>query len=292
MRTQLLSPRGLTLLLAGVVIASACAPAAPAQTAPATSSLPPTIAAATAAPTSAPGLLAAIKQRGSIIIGTSNDVPFAFFEPDSTKLKGIDAEMISRMAETMGVKVEVYITDFSTLIPALLAKKIDIIVDAMYITDKRKETISFTDPWYREGEGLVVAKNNTTIKSVDDLKGKVVGAQTGTEFLKFVQTLPVRDVKVYDSQATALLDLQNGRVDAVITDSATAGYVIAKDPTLRIRLVSPYTAKFAGLIGAGVRQDNTDLLAEVNRLLKELKTQGKDLEILQTYGLGQDNRVP
>lgn len=239
------------------------------------------------------GLLAHIKEKGVITIGTSNDVPFSYIDPNTRELKGIDAEFMLWMADKMGVKVETYVTDFSTLIPALKAKKFDIIVDAMYITDQRKEQINFTDPWYKEGEGLIVRKDDESIKSLDDLKGKVVGAQTGTVFLDFVKSLPgVKEVKVYDSQATALMDLNNGRVDAVITDSATAAYAIKNDPNLKLKLVSPYEPRFTGIIGAGVRKEDTDLLEEMNRLLKELKASGKDLEILQKYGLGPENRMP
>lgn len=246
----------------------------------------------TPAPAKAPTALELIKQKGVITIGTSNDVPFAYMEPNTSKLKGIDAEFIMWMAEKMGVKVEVYVTEFSTLIPALMAKKFDIITDAMYVTDKRKEQINFTDPWYKEGEGLVVLKDDNAIKSIADLKGKMIGAQTGTVFLDFAKTLGAKEVKVYDSQATALLDLNNKRIDAVITDSATSAYAIGKDPTLKLKLVSPYEANFAGTIGAGIRKEDTDLLNEVNRLLKDLKAQNKDLEILKNYGLGPDNRMP
>lgn len=232
-----------------------------------------------------------IKAKGVITIGTSNDVPFSYIDKDTKELSGIDAEIMKYIAEKIGVKIETYTTDFSTLIPALKQKKFDIIVDAMYITDKRKEEINFTAPWYREGEGLVVRKDST-IKGVDDLKDKKLGAQTGTTFLDYAKTIPTKELKIYDNQATALLDLNNQRVDAVITDSATAAYSILHDSKLQLKLVSPYKTHFPGTVGAGVRKEDTALLDEVNKYLAELKKEGKDLEILKKYGLNEDNRLP
>lgn len=258
----------------------------------ATNSAPTSPSAPAASPAPTQDLLAQIKQKGVLTIGTSNDVPFAFMEANTSNLKGIDAEFIQTMAKNLGVKVEVYVTDFSTLIPALQAKKFDMIVDAMYITDKRKELINFTDPWYKEGEAIVVRKDEKNIKSADDLKGLVVGGQTGTVFLDWVKSLPTKEVKIYDSQATALLDLNNKKIDAVVTDSATAAYTILHDPSLNLQLVSPYTPHFGGIIGAGVRKEDTSLLNEINNQLKQLKQQGQDLTILSKYGLAAENRMP
>lgn len=232
-----------------------------------------------------------IKAKGVIVIGTSNDVPFSYIDKDTKELMGIDAEIMKYIAGKMGVKIETYTTDFSTLVAALKQKKFDIIVDAMYITEKRQAEINFTTPWYKEGEGLVVRKEST-IKSIDDVKGKVVGAQTGTTFLDYAKTLPTKELKIYDSQATALLDLNNKRVDAVITDSATAAYSIVHDSKLQLKLVTPYTTHFPGTIGAGIRKEDTTLLDEVNKHLADLKKEGKDLEILKKYGLNEDNRLP
>jgi polar amino acid transport system substrate-binding protein len=226
----------------------------------------------------------------TLIVGTSNDAPFAFHDAGATTLKGIDGQMIEAIAKRKGWKIQIYDTDFSTLIPALQAKKIDVVADAMYITDTRKKVVNFTNPWYSEGEGIVTRGDTSGISGAADLKGKVVGAQTGTVYLDYAKTLGASNLRIFDSQAALLQALQNKQVDAVVTDSAVAGYAIAKDPKSGLKLLLPNPPHFPGTIGAAVRKEDTALLADLNDGLAVLKASGEDLTILKQFGLGEANR--
>ena len=106
----------------------------------------------------------------TLTIATSNDAPFSYTDTSGTLL-GIDGEMITAIAEEKGWEIEVFTTDFNTLISALKANKADVIVDAMYITDERKKQVDFTEPWYTEGEGMLVPADST-ITSRDELGGQ------------------------------------------------------------------------------------------------------------------------
>ena len=225
--------------------------------------------------------------RDKITIATSNDAPFSFTDP-SGKLQGIDGEMINAIAAQKGWDVEVFTTDFNTLIPALKAKKADAIVDAMYITDARKKEISFTDEWYTQGEGMLVPAGST-VTARDQLQGKVIGAQTGTVFVDFIKTLGGSDTKFFDSQAALITGVANGQVDAAFTDSAVLAYSLVQKPNPKIKLVDPYKPYFPGSIGAGVRQDDPELLTELNAGLADLKKTPQYLEILKKYGLTESN---
>lgn len=231
-------------------------------------------------------------EKRTIIVGTSNDAPFSFHGAGEKTLKGIDGDMITAIAKEKGWTIKIYDTDFATLIPALEAKKIDVVVDAMYITDERKKQVDFTEPWYSEGEGIVVREDDTSVKGAADLKGKVLAAQTGTVYLDYAKTLDSKELLVLDSQAALLQALKNKQADAVVTDSAVAGYAIAQDPASGLRLVLPDPPHFPGTIGAAVRKTDSDLLAELNDGVAALKKDGTDLEILKKYGLGEDNRQP
>lgn len=224
----------------------------------------------------------------TITIATSNDAPFAFTDATSGELMGIDGEMILAIAAEKGWKIETFVTDFNTLIPALTAKKADVIVDAMYITDERKKTIDFTDTWYIQGEGLLVPAGSP-VKNRDDVKGLVLGAQTGTVFTDFIGTLGGSETKFFDSQAALITAVENGQVDAAFTDSAVLAYSLVQKPNPKITLVTPYTPFFPGTIGAGVRKEDTELLSDLNSGLADLKGTPKYLEILEKYGLGEDN---
>lgn len=226
----------------------------------------------------------------TITIATSNDAPFSFTDQASGELKGIDGDMIKAIAEAKGWKIKVFTSEFATLIAALNAKKADVIVDAMYITDERKKQINFTDPWYTEGEAMVVPADST-LASRDDVKGKVLGAQTGTVFKDLVDSLGGSQVKLFDSQASLLAAVENKQVDAVFTDSAVIGYSLVQKPNPKLKLVQPYKPYYPGIIGAGVRKDDKQLLDDLNSGLADLKKSGKYLEILKKYGLGEANMV-
>ena len=224
----------------------------------------------------------------TITIATSNDAPFSFTDQATGELKGIDGEMINAIAEAKGWKIKVFTSEYATLIAALNAKKADAIVDAMYITEDRKKQINFTDPWYTEGEAMVVPADST-LASRDDVKGKVLGAQTGTVFKDLVDSLGGSQVKLFDSQAALLAAVENKQVDAVFTDSAVIGYSLVQKPNPKLKIVSPYEPFYPGIIGAGVRKDDTQLLQDLNSGLADLKKSPKYLEILKKYGLGEAN---
>lgn len=224
----------------------------------------------------------------SITVITSNDAPFSFKDTKTGKLKGIDGEMINAIAKKEGWDLKVLVTDFNTMIPALRAKKGDMIVDGMYITEERQKEINFSKPWYTEGEALIVPAGST-VKSRDDLKGKVIGAQTGTVFTDFIKTLGPSSTKFYDSQATLMSAVANKQVDGGITDSALVAYSLVQHPNPKIEIVDPYTPYFPGTIGAGLRKDDTKLLDQLNSGLATLQKSPEYLEILKKYGLGESN---
>lgn len=226
----------------------------------------------------------------TITIATSNDAPFSFTDQATGELKGIDGEMINAIAEAKGWKIKVFTSEYATLIAALNAKKADVIVDAMYITDERKKQINFTDPWYTEGEAMVVPADST-LASRDDVKGKILGAQTGTVFKDLVDSLGGSQVKLFDSQAALLAAVENKQVDAVFTDSAVIGYSLVQKPNPKLKLVSPYKPFYPGIIGAGVRKEDSQLLQDLNSGLADLKKTSKYLEILKKYGLNDANAI-
>lgn len=227
-------------------------------------------------------------ERTTLKIATSNDAPFAFVQDG--ELTGIDGEMINAIAEEKGWEVEVFTTEFATLIPALKAGKADAVVDAMYITDERKKEVDFTDTWYTQGEAMLVPADSA-VTSRDQLAGKVLGAQTGTSFADFINTLGGSDVKLYDSQATLIKGVANGQVEAAFTDSAVVSYSLKQNPDPDVKIVSPYEPYFPGTIGAAVPKDDPQLLQDLNEGLADLKKTPQYLEILERYGLTEANQA-
>ncbi|MGG1397456.1 ABC transporter substrate-binding protein [Bacillus salipaludis] len=237
-----------------------------------------------------------IKDKGVLVVASSNDVPFAYIDKDTKKFSGIDAEIITEVAKRLGIpKVEMKEVKFENLLLDLNNNNVDMVTDGMYIKPERQKIADFTNIWYTEGEALVVVKDSP-IKGLEDLKDKVVGGQKGTAFLEFAQKLQkegkIKEVKVFNSQSELLLAVNTNKIDACITDSAVAGYSITNDKSLNLKLVSPYKAEAAGNIGAAVRKSDKDLLEAVNKELDKMKEDGFILKTLKKYGLNEDNFVP
>jgi polar amino acid transport system substrate-binding protein len=224
-----------------------------------------------------------------ITIATSNDAPFSFTN-DAGELVGVDGEMLNWVADKKGWEVEVFVTDFATLIQSVKTDKADVVVDAMYITDERKEQVNFTDTWYQQGEGMVVP-SDATMTSREDAKGTVIGVQTGTAFIELAESLEPKEIKYFDSQAALLKAVENRQVDVIFTDAAVVAYSLVQNPNDEIKIVDPYEPFFPGLIGAAVPKDDPELLEELNEGLAELKESPEYMEILKKYGLTESNAV-
>ncbi len=242
------------------------------------------------------GTLEQIKKRGVLVVASSNDVPFAYIDKDTKQFTGIDAEIITEIAKRLGIpKVEMKEVKFENMLIEMNNKNVDMVTDGMYVKPEREKIATFTHRWYKQGEGLIVRKDSD-ITGLDSLSDKVVGAQKGTTFLEYLQELQkqgkIKEVKIFGSQAELLLATNTQKVDAVVTDSGTAAFTIKNDPTLNLKLVSPYTPHFDGIIAAAVRKDDKDLLDAVNAELDKLKQEGFVLEVLKKYGLGEDNMMP
>ncbi|OYO22084.1 amino acid ABC transporter substrate-binding protein [Enemella dayhoffiae] len=206
----------------------------------------------------------------------------------SGQLTGLDGEMMQWIAKKNGWTIEIVGTDFATLIQTVKTKKADIVVDAMYITDERNQQVSFTDEWYTEGEGIVVPVDST-IKSREDVKGKVIGAQTGTFYAKQAANWGGKEIKYFDSQAALLKAVENRQVEVIVTDSIVAAYSLKQNPNDKIKLVSPYTPEEIGHIGAAVRPEDGELLQQMNDGLKALKASPDYATIMKKYGVPETN---
>ena len=237
-------------------------------------------------------LLTQIKSRGKIIIGSSNDAPFSYIDANTGELSGLDIAILTEINKRLGIpETEMKVIDFSNLLVELNNGNIDMVVDAMYVRDERLQVAAFSDKWYQEGEALVVPKDSP-IQSKADLVGKSVGAQPGTAFFETAQAWhdagQIGDLVSYDNQSNLMTAVNLHKVDAVVTDGIVAGYTLAQDSSLNLRLVTPYTPEAAGQIGSAVRFGDKDFLAEVNAALNDMKEDGTLLKILTDFGLSED----
>ena len=216
----------------------------------------------------------------TIRIGTEGAYPpFNFFNADG-KLAGFDVELAQALCDKMQTKCTFVAQDWDGIIPALLAGKYDVIVASMFITEKRKLKVDFSDPYQKSAMTFVIGKDSTlTDFSPEGMDGKIIGAQGSTTQGDFLNALyPNSDIRLYPTQDAVNLDLISGRIDAQVGDmipmldwtkKSTDGNccTLAGEP-----ITDP---KYVGDgVGMALRQEDDELRLKLNEALAAVIADG------------------
>lgn len=153
-------------------------------------------------------------------IGTEGAYPPFNLIDASGKVGGFDVEIAQALCAKMGAECEVVTSDWDGIIPALNAKKFDFLAASMSITEERKQAVDFTDAYYTNKLQFIAPKNSDLKADKASLKGKVIGAQRATIAGTWLEDnlADTVEIKLYDTQENAYLDLSSGRLDGVLAD--------------------------------------------------------------------------
>lgn len=216
-------------------------------------------------------------------VGIDTTYPPFEYEVDG-KYVGIDVDLINAIAEDQGFEVQLEAMDFKGIIPALQAGQLDISMGGMSITEDRKKVVDFTDPYFDAGVSLVVSKDNSEIKSIEDLKGKKVAVKKGTVGANYADSI-VNDIGFeiiqFDDSPSMFLEVQNGNAVALFEDYPVISYAIAQQD-LGLQVVGDRLNDDQYGIGV-LKGKNQEVLAKINQGLKNLKENGKYQEIIDKY---------
>ena len=198
---------------------------------------------------------------------------------EGTGFEGIDIEIAYALAQKLGLELVVDDMDFDSALSAVQTGKSDIVAAGVTVTPERQNTMSFTDS-YANGVQVVIVKEGSDIKSIDDLEGKQIGTQRGTTgYLYCTDDFGEENVIAYDDGLTAVQALNNGQVDAVVIDNEPAKAYVESNPGLKILDTSYAEEDYA----IGMNKSNTALLEAVNAALEELKADGTLQSIVDKY---------
>ena len=225
--------------------------------------------------------LQAVQKAGKLTIGTDDSYPPMEFRDSKNNLVGFDVDLANEIGKKLGVKIEHTTTDFNGILLALNASRFDIIIAALSITDKRKESIDFSDSYLMGGQVIAIKQGNTTIKKLGDLKGKVVACQLGSTGDTATTAIKgLKEIKKYDKITEAFQELSSGRVDAVVMDAQVGGYYVAKKQgeyeVLKDRISEEP-------IGIGFKKEDKELKAAIQKAINELKADGALSKLSQTW---------
>jgi ABC-type amino acid transport substrate-binding protein len=244
-----------------------------------------TSSAASGSASAASGSSASLKtvSDGVLTMGTNASFPpYEYY--DGSKIVGIDAEIAQMIADKLGMTLDIQDMDFGSIISSVQGGKIDIGMAGMTVTDERKQNVDFTDS-YAKGVQVVIVKDGSGIKTLDDLKGKMIGTQESTTGYIYASDTVENGgfgedhVVAYPNGATAVQALEDGKVDAVIIDNEPAKAYVAANKGLTI-LDTEYVSEDYAI---AISKDNPELRDAINTALNDLIKDGSVQKVLDKY---------
>ncbi len=214
-------------------------------------------------------------QAEKIRIATEGAYPPFNMKNTKGELIGFDVDIAKALCEQMKAECEIVGQDWDGIIPGLLAKKYDAIIASMSITEERQKKVSFTDPYYSNYLRFIAKKNSGLDVSKSGLKGKILGAQRATISAQHLEDnfRKSADVKVYDTQEAAFLDLKAGRLDAVLVDAYPGYDWLTKSENSGYDHVGD-TIDINDKIGIAIRKGDKALADKFNKALQEILASG------------------
>jgi polar amino acid transport system substrate-binding protein len=197
--------------------------------------------------------------------------PFEFVDEATKELAGFDVELMKAIAEKEGMEIEFQNVGFDSLLAGLSKCQYDAAISAITITEERKETIAFSDPYFAAGQIVTVRIDNTDITGKDSLVGKVVGAQLGTTGAIELENMEGVTLKTYDDISLVYQDVMNGQIDAAVADNPLAIEYVGKNPDRLKTVGDVFTDEYYGI---AVCKTKPELVEKFNRGLKALMDDG------------------
>ena len=221
----------------------------------------------------------------TIVWGTN--AAFAPFEMrEGDEVIGIDADVAKKIADKLGVELVVEDMDFDSLLPALVSGKIDFIAAGYTKKPDREEQVLFTDTYFKATQAIIVKEGGPEINSLEDLVGKTIGVQNATTGDFEASDIEDAEVVRFKNGIEAALDLNNGKLDAVIIDNYPAKMLVENNPGLVIvETEEPIFEDEEYAIA--VQKGNEELQKVINQVLKEMKDAGEFEEMINKYSMGE-----
>jgi len=215
-------------------------------------------------------------------IGT--DVTFAPFEfQQDGKYVGIDLDLMAAIAKDQNFKYEIRPLGFNAAVQGLQSNQLDGMIAGMSITDERKQTFDFSEPYYESGVVMAVRQDNTEVKSYEDLRGQRVAVKTGTEGYNFANSIKDKygfTLVPFDDSVQMYEEVTTGNSVACFEDFPVVAYAIQKGVQLKTATEKESGAPYGFAVNKG---ENQELLQMFNKGLANVKASGEYDQIVSKY---------
>lgn len=232
---------------------------------------------------SAQSAMDSIQSEGVIRVGMADSVPFQFKDPGTGEWRGYNVDMANKMAEAMGVQLEIVDATWATLIPGLEGNRWDVAFVDMFATPERAVKVMFSDAYFRTRQA-VMGSANSDLASWDDLNqdGKSIVFLAGTadeqvanEKFPNAENRPM----VAEGLGTVFLEVASGRADATVASELNIRLYMAKNPDAPVVIVEEGRGIDAQGFSYAVRPGDNHLLAFLNTWVRSAHATGLAAEM-------------
>ncbi len=219
-----------------------------------------------------------IKEAGVLVVGTSADYPPVQFHTEidgQDTIVGVEISIAQEIADSLGVEMKIVDMSFDNLVMSLKNGEFDIVASTMKPSEKRKESVDFTDSWHENKTVIVTRKENESLfAKPEDMAGHKVTAQNGAaQYDKAVEYAGADNVVGLGKVQDMILEVQNGKVDAALLEALTAeAFASAHDDLVVLDVDIPWDGQGAAI---GVQKGCDDLKEHINGIIADLKETDK-----------------
>ena len=233
--------------------------------------------------------LGKIKNQGYIVIATEGDwSPWTYHDEDNV-LTGFDVELGQIIATKLGVEAHFEETAWDSILAGVEAGRFDVACNGVSYTEERAEKFDFSTPYVYTGAVIVTLKDNTDIKSLEDLKGKTTANTASSTYAAMAEEAGAT-VQSVDSLMDTLNLVMDGRVDATLNARVTVEAYLKEHPESPLMIACDVPGEQM-VIPVRKSAETASLLAEIDRILEELRQDGT-LAALSVKYFGADLTKP
>jgi ABC-type amino acid transport substrate-binding protein len=201
----------------------------------------------------------------------ANYPPFNSIDKQTGHIVGFDIDLMNAIAKKEGLKIEYVEVDLEPLLQGMAQGKYDAAISALSITAERQQQMLFSNPYFVAGQVVTVRKDETSITGKDSLTGKLVGVETGSTGAASISQTPNLTLKNYADLTSAWADLENGIIDAIVSDNTIALEYVSRNPdTLKI-VGAPFSQEDYAI---AVAKNKSELLKKINAGLNAVQSEG------------------